>query len=83
MRVKVTIQSDELSRDDLQALLLAVRDCEQRFFKEKQIWVQVDAPDLSSTEMTEVLTSISPQYEYGPVIIDRRPREDACGGKDK
>ena len=71
MRVKVTIQSDELSRDDLQALLQAIRDCEQRFFKDKQIWVRVDAPDLSSAEMTEVLTSINPPYEYGPVIIGR------------
>jgi len=73
MRVKVTIQSKELTRDDLRALLQAVRDCEQRFFKEKQIWVRVDAPDLSRTEMTEVLTSISPPYEYGPVVIDRGP----------
>ena len=79
MRIKVTIQSDDLSRDNLRALLQAVRDCEQRIFKEKQIWVWVDAPDLSSTEMAEVLTSISPPYEYGPVIIDRR----SCGGKDK
>ena len=77
MRVKVTIQSNELSRDDLQALLQAIRDCEQRFFKDKQIWVRVDAPDLSSAEMTEVLTSINPPYEYGPVIIDRGP--DARG----
>ena len=77
MRVKVAIQSDELSKDNLRALLQAVRDCEQRFFKEKQIWVWVDAPGLSSAEMTEVLTGISPPYEYGPVIIDRGP--DARG----
>ena len=77
MRVKVTIQSSEFSKDDLRALLQAIRDCEQRFFKEKQIWVRVDVPDLSSTEMTEVLTSISPPYEYGPVIIGRGPDEAA------
>ncbi len=73
MRIKVTIQSDEISKDDLRALLQAIRDCEQRFFKEKRIWVRVDAPDLSSAEMTEMLTSINPPYEYGPVIIGRGP----------
>ncbi len=77
MRVKVTIQSKELSRDDLRALLQAIRDCEQRFFKDKHIWVRVEAPELSSTEMAEVLTSITPRYEYGPVIIGRRPDEVA------
>lgn len=77
IRVKVTIQSDELSKDDLRALLQAIRDCEQRFFKEKRIWVRVDAPDLGSSEMNEVLTSVNPPYEYGPIIINRRPDEAA------
>lgn len=77
MRIKVTIQSDEITQDDLRALLQAVRDCEQRFFKEKRIWIRVDAPELSYTEMTGVLTSIRSPYDYGPVVIKRKENEEA------
>jgi len=69
MRVKVIVQSEQLSKDDLRCLLQALRDCEQSFFREKEIWISVGAPELSSNEMTEVLTSIRPPYEYGPVIF--------------
>jgi len=69
MRVKVSVQSEQLSKDSLRALLQAIRDCEQRFFKDKEIWVFAEAPELTSEEMTEVLTSVRPLYEYGPVIF--------------
>jgi hypothetical protein len=69
MRVKVIVQSEQLSKDDLQRLLQAIRDCEQDFFREKEIWISAEAPELSPDEMTEVLTSIRPPYEYGPVIF--------------
>jgi len=69
MKVKVIVQSEQLSKDDLQRLLQAIRDCEQTFFREKEIWISAEAPELSSDEMTKVLTSIRPSYEYGPVIF--------------
>jgi len=69
MRVKVIVQSEQLSKDDLRCLLQAIRDCEQSFFREKEIWISAEAPELSSDEMTEILTSIRPSYEYGPVIF--------------
>ena len=69
MRVKVIVQSEQLSKDDLRCLLQAIRDCEQSFFREKEIWISAEAPELNSDEMTEVLTSIRPHYEYGPVIF--------------
>ena len=71
MRVKVIVQSEQLSKDDLRHLLQAIRDCEQSFFREKEIWISAEAPELSSNEMTDVLTSIRPPYEYGPVIFQR------------
>ena len=75
MKVKVIVQSEQLSKDDLRHLLQAIRDCEQSFFREKEIWISVEAPELSSDEMTEVLTSIRPRYEYGPVILKYGTRE--------
>jgi len=75
MRVKVIVQSEQLSKDDLRRLLQAIRDCEQSFFREKEIWISAEAPELNSDEMTEVLTSIRPRYEYGPVIFKYGRRE--------
>jgi len=70
MKVKVIVQSEQLSKDDLRRFLQAIRDCEQSFFREKEIWISAEAPELSSNGMTEVLTSIRPPYEYGPVIFE-------------
>lgn len=39
MKVKVIVQSEQLSKDDLRCLLQAIRDCEQSFFREKEIWI--------------------------------------------
>ena len=70
MKIKVIVQSEQLSKDDLRHLLQAIRDCEQNCFREKEIWISAEAPELSSDEMTEVLSSIRPPYEYGPVIFN-------------
>lgn len=69
MRVKVIVQSQQLSKDDLRCLLQAIRDCEQSFFREKEIWILAEALELSADEMTEILISIKPHYEYGPTIF--------------
>ena len=69
MRVKVIVQSEQLSKNDLRCLLQAIRDCEQSFFRDKEIWISAEAPELSADEMARILTSIRPPYEYGPVIF--------------
>ncbi len=72
MEVKITIQSNELSKEELQLLIQAIRDCEQKSFPDKEIFIQIDAPDLTREEMTEILNSIKPAYKYGPIHIDLR-----------
>ena len=69
MKVNVSVKSDQLSKEDVRALLQAIRDCEMATFPDKEIHVSAEAPELSTDEMTEILTSIRPPYNYGPVIF--------------
>ncbi|GAI13654.1 unnamed protein product [marine sediment metagenome] len=62
MKVKVTIQSQQLSKEDLRTLIQSIRDCEQKSFPDKEIAIWVDAPELTSAEASEILASIKPPY---------------------
>jgi len=75
LKVNMSIKSDQLNKEDLRALLQAVRDCEMATFPQKHIYVTVEAPDMTSEDMTEILTSIKPPYDYGPVIFKYRDKE--------
>jgi len=69
MKITVQIKSEQLNKEDLRVLLQAIRDCEQKNFKDKEIFIGVEAPDLTTDEMTEILVSIKPPFAYGPVIF--------------
>jgi len=69
MRVKLTVESNELTKEDLKSLLQAIRDCELCRFPDKKISILAEVPDFTTNEMTEILTSIEPPYKYGPVIF--------------
>jgi len=70
--VKLAIHSSQLSREELQALLQAIRDCEQNSFPDKEIFVWIEVPELTEAECAEILASIKPQYKFGPFVIPRR-----------
>jgi len=72
MEVKVTIQSKQLSKEELRALIQSIRDCEVKSFPDKEISIRVKVPELSEAECTEILTSIKPPYKYGPISLDLR-----------
>lgn len=72
MEVTITVQSEELSKEELRALIQAIRDCEQRSFPDKVIYIWIDAPELSRVECEEILTSIKPPYKSGPFHLDLR-----------
>ena len=75
MKVKLSVKSDQLNKEDLRALLQAIRDCEMATFPGKEIYVSAEAPELSIDEMTGILTSIKPPYNYGPVIFKYEEKE--------
>lgn len=70
MRVKVTLQSNELSKEELRRLIQSIRDCERKHFPNKELFVWIDLPQLTRREASEMLTSIKPAYEYGPFHVD-------------
>lgn len=72
MEVKVTIQSKELSEEELRLLIQSIRDCEVKSFPDKGIAVWVEVPGLTSAESAEILTSIKPPYKCGPITLDLR-----------
>ena len=76
MQVKVTIQSKQLTKEELQVLLQAIRDCEQKAFPDKEIRVWIEVPELTAKECAEILTSVKPPYKYGPVILPRKHKGD-------
>ncbi len=82
MRVKVAIQSRDLSKDELGDLLQSIRDCEQRLFKDKEIYISAEAPELTSDEMAEILRKIRPPFTYGPVIFKYKEEGESIGGFD-
>lgn len=76
MKVIFSIKSDQLNKEDIRALLQAIRDCEMANFPDKEIYVSAEVPELSSDDMTDILTSIKPPYNYGPVIFKYMKEEE-------
>jgi hypothetical protein len=72
MEVKLTIESKQLSKEELRALIQAIRDCEQKSFPDKEIFIWIDAPELSSEDAAEILDSIKPPYKYGTTLWVKR-----------
>ncbi len=68
MEVKVTMQSKELSKEEVRLLIQGIRDCEIKYFPNKEISLWVEVPELTTAECTEILASIKPPYKYGPSV---------------
>ena len=75
MKVNLSVKSDQLNKEDLRALLQAIRDCEMATFPGKEIYVSAEAPELTTDEMTGIVTSIKPPYNYGPVVFKYEEKE--------
>jgi len=69
MQVTITIQSRELSKEELRLLIQSIRDCEQKSFPGKEIAIWVEVPGLTAEECNEILASVKPPYKYGPISI--------------
>lgn len=76
MKTVFQIKSEELNRDDVRLLLQAIRDCEQKNFKDKKIFVGVEVPDLTVDEMGEILKNINPPYDYGPILYRFKDKQE-------
>ena len=68
MEVKFTIQSKELTKEEVRLLIQSIRDCEIKCFSNKEISIWLEVPELTTAECTEILASIKPPYKYGPSV---------------
>ena len=62
MKVNIVIYSEQLAREDIQALLQAIRDCEQRHFQSKEVGIAIFAPALSKEQCQELIIGIKPAF---------------------
>jgi len=69
MKMNVVVYSEDLTKDDLRLLLQSIRDCEQTSFPDKTIVVAVFVPELSTQEVTEILSQMKPPFKQGPVVL--------------
>ena len=69
MKMNVVVYSEELTKEDIRLLLQDVRDCEQNSFPDKTIVVTVFVPELSTKDVTEILSQIKPPFKQGPVVL--------------
>ena len=74
MKVKLSLESQQLTKEELGRLIQSIRDCEQESFPDKEISIWIEAPELSTRECKLILASIKPPYKhkYGPFHINQR-----------
>ncbi len=66
--MKILISSSSLGPSDLAQLLQAIRDCEQFHFREKDIFISVEAPELSCETVEHILLQIRPPFAQTTVL---------------
>jgi hypothetical protein len=73
MKIAIHLHSDQLNKDDVRALLQAIRLCEKATFPDKEIRILVEVPELTVAETKEIMMSIKPPYKYGLEIFKYQP----------
>lgn len=61
----MTVTGNRFTMDELQALLQAVRDCEQKVFPDKEIGIWVLVPQLTEEQCSQLLQRIKPPFKFG------------------
>ena len=65
--MNVVVYSEELNKEDVQMLLQSIR--ERNSFPDKTIVVAVFVPELSTQDVTEILSQMKPPFKQGPVVL--------------
>ncbi len=60
MKLKLTFESQQLTKEELQLLIQSIRDCEQESFPDKEISIWIEAPELSTQECEQILLPAAP-----------------------
>ncbi len=71
MKISVFICGEDFTREDLRLLLQGIRDQEQKFSQDKEMFMAVSAPELTAQEMVEILSSLKPPFKQGPIVLGK------------
>lgn len=71
MRISIVISGEDFTREDLRLLLQGIRDQEQKFSQNKEMFMAVSAPELTAQEMVEILGSLNPPFKQGPIVLGK------------
>jgi hypothetical protein len=69
MKTNIVIYSEELAQGDIQLLLQAIRDCEQKHLADKEIRIAVMVPDLKAVDCARILNAVKPPFKHGPILF--------------
>lgn len=82
MKVKVIVESKDLSAEEVYQVLQAIRDCEQKHFPQKVISIWVEAPELPAAEAVVILSRVTPPFSWHwafnrEIVLQREGPKDA------
>ena len=86
MKISIVIRGEDFAGEDLRLLLQGIRDADQKFSPEKQIFMVVSAPELTAQECVEILSSLKPPFEQQRTIVlgkEGIPRVSSSGKEKK
>lgn len=64
MKSNIVIYSEQLAEEDIRILLQAIRDCEQTYFKNKEVGIFIRVPALSQEQCQKILSNIKPGFAH-------------------
>lgn len=64
MKSNIVIYSEQLAEKDIQILLQAIRNCEQKYFLNKEVGIAIFVPALSKEQCQELISSIEPGFPH-------------------
>jgi len=69
VEVKISVRSDQLDKEDVRALLQAIRDCERETFPDKEIFVSCEVPMMNREDLMNILDSIRPPFDFRSLFV--------------
>jgi len=72
VEANLSVTSDQLNKEDVRALLQAIRDCENVNFPDKEIFISCEVPEMNVEDLRNILDSIRPPFDFRS-LITRKP----------
>lgn len=74
MKTDILIYSEDLAEEDIGVLLQAIRDCEQKSLRDKQIGITVFVPALTLEELAKIINGVATPFNHGPHTSSCTPK---------